>query len=239
MIDIHCHIIFGVDDGPSTIKDSVRMVLEAERLGVNKIIVTPHYNKNVYNPEKILENFYKIKSRIRDFGVDLFLGYEVFLVSSISDIYLQKDKYTLNKSKYLLFELPFDIMPVNINETILKLHAEGIIPIIAHPERNMYFVRNIQKFIDFIETGCLVQLDAASIVGVHGSSIKKFAKKLIDLNLVQFVASDAHKPEDYQLYKKAYDIVINWAGKEYTDKIFIRNQEVIITPPVTQLITEE
>lgn len=239
MIDIHCHIIFGVDDGPSTIKDSVRMVLEAERLGVNKIIVTPHYNKNVYNPEKILENFYKIKSRIRDFGVDLFLGYEVFLVSSISDIYLQKDKYTLNKSKYLLFELPFDIMPVNINETILKLHAEGIIPIIAHPERNMYFVRNIQKFIDFIETGCLVQLDAASIVGTHGSSVKKFAKKLIDLNLVQFVASDAHKPEDYQLYKKAYDIVINWAGKEYSDKIFTQNQEVIITPPVTQLTTEE
>ena len=239
MIDIHCHIIFGVDDGPSTIKDSVRMVLEAEKLGVNKIIVTPHYNKNVYNPDKILENFYKVESRIRDFGVDLFLGYEVFLVSSINDIYLQKGKYTLNKSKYLLFELPFDILPVNINETVLKLHAEGIVPIIAHPERNMYFVRNIQKFIDFIETGCLVQLDAASIVGTHGSSVKKFAKKLIDLNLVQFVASDAHKPEDYQLYKKAYDIVINWAGKEYSDKIFTQNQEVIITPPVTQLTTEE
>lgn len=239
MIDIHCHIIFGVDDGPSTVKDSIRMILEAEKIGVNKIIVTPHYNKNVYKPDKILENFYNVKSRIRDFGIDLFLGYEVFLVSSINDIFLQKDRYTLNKSKYLLFELPFDIMPVNINETVLKLHAEGIIPIIAHPERNMYFVRNMQKFIDFIETGCLVQLDAASIVGIHGSNVKKFAKKLIDLNLVQFVASDAHKPEDYELYKKAYDIVKNWAGKEYSDKIFTYNQEVIITPPATQLVSKE
>lgn len=239
MIDIHCHIIFGVDDGPSTIKDSVRMVLEAEKIGVNKIIVTPHYNKNVYSPDKILENFYKVKSRIRDFGIDLFLGYEVFLVSSIYDIFLQKDKFTLNKSKYLLFELPFDIMPVNINETVLKLHAQGITPVIAHPERNKYFVRSMQKFIDFIETGCLVQLDAASIVGAHGSNVKRFSKKLIDLNLVQFVASDAHKPEDYILYKKAYDIVTNWAGKEYTDKIFIHNQEVIITPPVTHINTEE
>jgi len=59
-----------------------------------------------------VNNFYKIKSRVRDFGIDLYLGYEVFLVSSINDVLLQKDKYTLNKSKYLLFELPFDIMPV-------------------------------------------------------------------------------------------------------------------------------
>ncbi len=239
MIDIHCHIIFGVDDGPSTIKDSARMVLEAENLGVDKIIVTPHYNKYVYNSDKVLENFYKIKSRTRDFGVELFLGYEVFLISSINDVLTQKGDYTLNKSKYLLFELPFDIMPVNINETILKLHSEGIVPIIAHPERNMYFVRNMQKFIELIETGCLVQLDAASLVGVHGSNVKRFAKKLIDMNLIQFVASDAHKPEDYELYKKSYDIVKNWAGKEYSDKIFTYNQSVIITPPITQEVHKE
>ena len=239
MIDIHCHIIFAVDDGPTSIKDSIRMVLEAEKLGVDKIIVTPHYNKDVYDSDKVLENFFKIRSRIRDFGVELFLGYEVFLISSINDIFSGKDKYTLNKSKYLLFELPFDIMPVNINETVLKLHSEGIVPIIAHPERNMYFVRSMQKFIELIETGCLVQLDAASLVGVHGSNVKRFAKKLIDMNLVQFVASDAHKPEDYELYKKSYDIVKNWAGKEYSDKIFTRNQNVIITPPISQVVCKE
>ncbi|GAE87214.1 CpsB/CapC family capsule biosynthesis tyrosine phosphatase [Acetivibrio straminisolvens] len=78
MIDIHCHVIFGVDDGPTTIKDSVRMILEADKIGVDKIIVTPHYKKNVYNSDNVLENFYKVKSRIKDFGIDLFLGYEVF-----------------------------------------------------------------------------------------------------------------------------------------------------------------
>lgn len=199
MIDIHCHIIFGVDDGPSTIKDSVRMILEAEKIGVDKIIVTPHYNKSIYSSDKVVENFYKVKSRIRDFGIDIFLGYEVFLISSINEVFLQREQYTLNKSKYLLFELPFDILPININETVLKLHSEGIVPIIAHPERNMYYVRNMQKFIELIETGCLVQVDAASIVGIHGSNVKKFTKKLIDLKVVQFVASDAHKPEDYEI----------------------------------------
>jgi len=87
--------------------------------------LSPHYKKNVYDSDKVVNNFYKIKSRVRDFGIDLYLGYEVFLVSSINDVLLQKDKYTLNKSKYLLFELPFDIMPVGINETVLKLHSEG------------------------------------------------------------------------------------------------------------------
>ncbi|HOM02469.1 MAG TPA: phosphoesterase [Acetivibrio sp.] len=239
MIDIHCHIVFGVDDGPSAIKDSIRMILEAEKIGVDKIIVTPHYNKNVYNPDKVLENFYDIKSRIRDFGIDLYLGYEVFLLSSINDVLSEKDKYTLNKSRYLLFELPFDIMPVGISETVFKLHSEGIVPVIAHPERNMYFVKNMPKFIELIEIGCLVQLDAASIVGIHGLKAKRFAKKLIDLNLVQFVASDAHKPEDYEIYKKSYDIVKNWAGKEYSDKIFTHNQKVIIVPPVTRQTLKE
>ena len=239
MIDIHCHIIFGVDDGPSTIKDSVRMILEAEKLGVNTIIATPHYHNGIYNSDKVLENYYKVKSRIRDFGVEIFLGYEVFLVSSLNDLISKKEKYTLNKSRYLLFELPFDVLPVNINDILLKLHSEGIVPVIAHPERNLYFVRRMQKFIDLIETGCLVQVDAASIVGVHGSHVKRFAKKLIDMNLVHFAASDAHKPQDYELYRKAYDIVKNWAGKEYSDKIFTYNQNVLITPPITQVVCKE
>jgi protein-tyrosine phosphatase len=157
----------------------------------------------------------------------------------MNDLLLNKNKYTLNMSKYLLFELPFDIMPISINETVLKLHSEGIIPIIAHPERNMYFVRNMQKFIDLIETGCLVQLDAASIVGTHGLTVKRFAKKLIDMNLVQFVASDAHRPEDYEIYKKSYDIVKDWVGKEYSDKIFHENQKVIITPSIAQEVNKE
>lgn len=234
MIDLHCHIIFGVDDGPSTIKDSIRMVLEAEKLGVKTIITTPHYHKDIFNSDKVLENYYKIRSRIRDFGIDFLLGYEVYLISSLNDIISKKEKYTLNKTKYLLFELPFDIMPVNINETLLRLHAEGIVPVIAHPERNNYFVRGMQKFIDLIETGCLVQIDAASIVGTYGTKVKRFTKKLIDLNLVHFIASDAHKPQDYELYQKAYNIVTNWAGKEYSDKIFAQNADVIITPPFTE-----
>ena len=234
MIDIHCHIIHNVDDGPSNIEDSMRMILEAAKLGIQSIVTTPHYHKNVYNPEKVVDNFNEIKLKSKNLGIELFLGYEVFLSTSLSDIIFEKNKYTLNNSKYLLFELPFKIMPIGINDTIQKLHCEGLVPIIAHPERNMYFVRYIDKFIDLIASPCLVQLDAASIAGAYGFTIKRFTKKLTKLNLVNFVASDAHKPEDYcEWYKKAFENVKNWAGEEYCNRVFGVNQSVIInsSPP--------
>lgn len=229
MIDLHCHIIYGVDDGPSKIQDSMRMILAAQKIGVNTIIATPHYKKDVYVSEVINENFQNIKSRISDFGIDLFLGREVFISSALSQVVEDSEKYTLSGTSFLLMELPFDILPLDINEMLLKLHEKKITPIVAHPERYSYFVRDFNRFLDFIEVGCLVQIDAASIVGVHGAGVKKFARKLIDLNLVHYVASDAHAPEHYiKWHKEAYQKVKNWAGEEYADAVFKNNQKTII-----------
>ncbi len=229
MIDIHCHIINGVDDGAKTIMDSIRMILEAQQVGVTAIVITPHYHKGIYQSDKVQEHFLEIKDRTKDFGIDLYLGYEVFLSTALNDVIQNKEIYTLNHSNNLLFELPFDIIPMELNKTILKLHNEKIVPIIAHPERYNYFVKSIDKFIDLVEAGCLVQLDAASIVGVYGSKVKNFTKRLINWNMVQFVASDAHKPGDYlQLYKKAYTQVSNWAGKECADELFTHNQSFLL-----------
>ncbi|PYG87783.1 protein-tyrosine phosphatase [Ruminiclostridium sufflavum DSM 19573] len=229
MIDIHCHLIPNVDDGPSTIENSMEMISEAIKLGITSIITTPHYNKSIYRSDSVPDNFYKLKQSSRSLGVDLLLGYEVFLCTSFYDIISQKRKYTLNKSKYLLFELPFDIMPVDINNTMQKLHSEGLVPIIAHPERNKYFSKDMDKFINLIVPHCLVQLDAASIAGVYGLNVKRFTKRLISQNLVDFIASDAHRPEDYKnWYPKALENVKSWAGEEYCNKVFNSNQNIIL-----------
>jgi len=207
------------------------MISEAEKLGIKSIITTTHYYKGVYSSDRVLDNFYEVKSRAKDLEIELLLGYEVFLCTALPDIISEKREYTLNSSKYLLFELPFNVMPIAVNSAILKLNSEGLVPIIAHPERNRYFVRDIEKLTNLIETKCLIQVDAASIVGVYGVNVKRFVKKLIKLNLVNFVASDAHSPEAYaQWYLKAFEIVKNWAGEEYTDKIFSYNQNIIINP---------
>lgn len=114
MIDIHSHLIYGVDDGPPTIKESIRMVLEAEKMGINTIIATPHYRKSLFKSENALENFMELKTRVKDCDIELLLGYEVYFDSILPDVLVEKDRYTLNKSKYLLFELPFDVIPLNV-----------------------------------------------------------------------------------------------------------------------------
>jgi len=229
MIDIHSHLIYGVDDGPPTIKESIRMVLEAEKIGINTIIATPHYRKALFRAENALEHFMELKTRVKDCNIELLLGYEVHFDSIIPDIMIEKGRYTLNKSKYLLFELPFDVIPLNMSDVILNLHMENFIPIIAHPERNRSFASNFQMFLEFIESGCLVQLDAASILGVYGSLVKKFAKNLIKLNLAHFVCSDAHSAADYtNWYLPAYEKVKRWSGTEYADILFYKNQKMLL-----------
>lgn len=229
MIDMHSHLIYGVDDGPPTIKESMRMLLEAEKLGINTIIATPHYRKGLYQAENVVGHYHELVSRVRDFNIEILLGYEVYFDSIIPDVIKSNERFTLNRSRYLLFEMPFDIMPADIYQIILKLHMENFIPIIAHPERNRFFIGNFQLFLEFIESGCLVQLDAASILGVYGILAKRFVKNLIKMNLVHFVASDAHNARDYiNWYLPAYDKVKRWSGKEYADMLFYKNQEMLL-----------
>jgi len=229
MIDIHCHLIYGVDDGPASIKESMRMVLEAERLGIRTIIATPHYNKGIYDSYNVKNHFRDIKSRIYGCGIELLLGYEVFVDSMIPDCIENPKKFCLGGSNYLLFELPFDIMLKNIDEKLLQLHLNDIIPVIAHPERNRYFIRYFDRFVDLIESGLMVQVDAASIAGVYGRDVQEFTKKIIKKNLVDFVASDAHCSNDYiDWYAKSYKNVHKWAGAECANRLFSENPKKLI-----------
>ena len=229
MIDIHSHIVFNVDGGPSSIKESIRMVLEAERLGIDEIIATPHFDDSLYSSDKVPENFSIISSRIADCDVGIYLGYEVAInPSMVQSTRILKSK-SLNSSGYVLFELPFDHVPVYAGELLYRLNIDKMIPILAHPERNRVFMKNFDSFINFLENGCLVQLDAASIIGVYGAEPRHFAEKAIKLNLAQFVASDAHCAEDYKdWYLPAYKQVRRWAGEEYTRKLFLENARKII-----------
>ncbi len=229
MIDIHTHVIYGVDDGSPSIKESMKMVLEAENQGIKALIATPHFHNNAYQKEKVAENFMELVQRVEGCGVSLHLGYEVMVNRELSKLVRNNKMLSLNGSKYLLIELPFDIIPPYSYYTIYNLHLENIVPIIAHPERNRQCVNNFNTFMELVEKGCLLQLDAASIIGVYGTNVKKFTKKLIQLNLAHFVASDAHSSDDYtNWYLQAKKQVLKWAGKEYTEKLFNQSPKIIL-----------
>ncbi|MCR4435374.1 MAG: phosphoesterase [Clostridiales bacterium] len=229
MIDIHSHVLFNVDDGPSNLEESVKMVREAERLGIQVIIATPHFQENIFNGDNVYDSYQELVHRVRNMDVEIKLGYEVFITPNVPLINKTKKRLTLNNTSYLLFEFPFSGVPVYGHETIYKLQLDNITPIIAHPERNRTFLKNFGRLLDFRQTGCLVQVDAASIAGVYGRHVRRFVKQLVKMDLVDFVASDAHYARDYAAwYGEAYNSVCRWAGKEYADRLFHKNAEAIV-----------
>ncbi len=228
MIDVHSHIVYGVDDGAATLEESLRMMGEASRAGIQVIVATPHFHKGVYESDRIVDIYQRLEIKAADYNLKLLPGYEVFLNPLDPDFAGKDSKLTINGTKYLLGEFPFNAVPSYVLEAIYKLQVNGITPIIAHPERNKCFIKDLGLLQDMVYRGCLVQIDAASLLGVYGVHAKRFSKKLIKSRMAHFVASDAHYPEDYaDWYPKAHEKVRRWAGEEYAETVFNRNADMI------------
>ncbi|MGI6085365.1 MAG: tyrosine-protein phosphatase [Acetivibrionales bacterium] len=229
MIDIHTHLIYGVDDGPTYIGESIEMAYEAKKAGINVIIATPHFQKRIYESDKVTEYFHRLKLKVAHIGIDLYLGYEVFLNPFSVEMFDEYTDYKLVNSRYMLIELPYNASPDLGYEIILEMRNRNITPVLAHPERNRNFIRHYTDFLRLISLGCRVQVDAASILGIYGSQSKKFVKKLLDMDLVDFVASNAHFPVDYkEWYLNAYKEFTRLAGKERTSRVFGENAAKIL-----------
>jgi protein-tyrosine phosphatase len=146
MIDIHAHLIFGVDDGPTCIEESVEMANEAKKAGIDIIIATPHVQTHIYEANQIIENFLNLRPRVACLGINLYLGYEVFLNPFFTERIDAYTNLTLANSGYMLVELPYNASPDSGYEIIRGLRSRNIIPVLAHPERNRNFTRNYRRF---------------------------------------------------------------------------------------------
>ena len=229
MIDVHSHIIYGVDDGPTSIEESIKMICEAEELGVKAIFATPHFLDNPAHLEKVQRNYQELVDKTTDYEVSLMLGFETGMNEELPNAINRMESLTLGGTSFMLIEFPACTMPEYTDDVIYRLQLCDIIPIIAHPERNRNFVKNFDSLLDLFSRGCLIQVNAASIVGAYGRQEKDFAKKLIKNDMVHFVASDAHRAHDYiNWYLRAYQKVIKWLGWEYADKLFYKNPAIIL-----------
>ncbi|HWT26851.1 MAG TPA: CpsB/CapC family capsule biosynthesis tyrosine phosphatase [Mobilitalea sp.] len=198
MIDIHSHILPGIDDGPRTMEESLQMVRMASECGVQTIVATPHCNL-----EGVFDNYYgsMLEDRFRDFAeavkreqipVRVVLGMEVYGTESVPALLYKGRLISIHRSKYLLMEFKFK-EDLSLTEFLIEeVVNQGFRPVIAHPERYPY----VQKFpdivYDWISKGCYLQVNKDSILGDFGHRAKSTAMFLLDRNLVSFVASDAH-----------------------------------------------
>ncbi len=228
VIDIHCHIIHGVDDGPSTIDQSIRMAYKACESGIRIIVATPHYRNNKEFLAKVHENLNELRTRISDLGVKILYGAEVRIDPYLPNMISQDSGLFIEGSNSMLIELPFDIFPIFSEQTLYNIQLQGADPIIAHPERNLSFQHNRKNLQQIMRCNVPIQVNAKSITGGNGRRAKQLSIFLLKNDLIDFFASDAHCTSDYVEYTKAYKIVCGYKGKAVSDRLFAKNAETIL-----------
>nr|WP_062447538.1 CpsB/CapC family capsule biosynthesis tyrosine phosphatase [Thalassobacillus devorans] len=218
MIDIHCHIIPGVDDGASTLEDSIVMAKEAVDQGIDTIIATPHHKNGEYENSRleIFDHVQQLNAELEQRGIALTIlpGQETRIYGEMVQDLIKEEVLPLNvDSGYVFVELPSDQVPRYTERLLFDLQREGIKPIIVHPERNKKLIQEPDLLYQFVKGGAYTQVTAASVAGKFGKSIQKFSHQLIEANLTHLIASDAHNTHSRGFYlKKAYEVIKNKYG---------------------------
>lgn len=198
MIDIHCHIIPGVDDGSADFAESLSMGETAAACGVSDIIVTPHCNipgsYGNYYGEEYEAAYSELKELFKTNGINIALhrGMEVFGTDDIGRLYDNRAVITLAGSRYMLVEFDFGDDAWRVRDVLLHLLRRGVTPVIAHPERYDMIQYDLQFALDWVEMGCLLQINRTSLLGSRTDPASKAAFDLMDLGAVHVVATDAH-----------------------------------------------
>ncbi|WP_395319505.1 tyrosine-protein phosphatase [Fructilactobacillus frigidiflavus] len=224
MIDVHCHILPGVDDGSPDMETSLKLAQEAEKQGITASLITPHhmdgqYTNHLKDVEKETLEFQK---KIDEHGIKLkvFPGQEVHITGDLLEAIDDGDILFADPfNRYLMLELPHIEVPEYTENMLFELKTRGITPVIVHPERNHGFQDNHDLLYRFVDQGAATQLTASSYVGVFGPKVEKFTEEIIKANLGSTFGSDTHnfKGRRYRM-KDAYDKLEKQFGIKMVDR---------------------
>jgi protein-tyrosine phosphatase len=193
MVDIHCHLLPGLDDGPETLETALEMAEMAIADGITHVVATPHANARYpYLPKMVRERQVEIQTRVAGrltivTGCDFHLNYE-----NLQDLAQHQEIYTVNGNGYLLLEFAEFSIPPTIDQTLHRMQLDGIIPVITHPERNRLLRSRHSPLDDWIRRGCTVQVTAGSFLGRFGERAQEAVEEWLGSDRIHFVASDAH-----------------------------------------------
>lgn len=237
MIDLHTHILAGLDDGAKTEVETIQMVKLAYENGIRTILATPHHMNRTYMNEKpVIEAHVKELNALlqsHEISMRILPGQELRIYGQVVDDLHQGKIQTLNNSKYLLIEFPSNEVPNYTEQLFFDLLREGIVPVIAHPERNRELIRNPEKLYDLVKQGALAQVTSGSLTGVFGKEIEKVSHDFLSRNLIHFLATDAHNlntrtfdlREAYERVEKAHGSELVYLLQDNSELV-IRNQNV-------------
>ena len=234
MIDIHSHLLFGVDDGSRTLEESVHVIKKLSEVGYTDIILTPHYiNDSTYvnTREENLDVLKRLKVGLirNNVNVNLYLGNEIYIDSEIANLLKNNIISSLNDTKYLLIELPMSGENEIYYDVFLDLINMGYKVVLAHPERYISFQKDFNKVYELKEIGVLFQCNVGSILGDYGSHAKKTIKRLLKEHLITFMGTDIHhKKENYNFAEKAKKKFSKYLTEDEINDIFENNARKLL-----------
>ena len=209
-VEFHSHLIFGVDDGCETIEQSIEILRHFEKLGMRKVITTPHAMSDFYKNSK--ENIYPLRDEIRKRLVEenIQIEFDAAAEYMIDDGFEKKiaagNLLTFGpEGKHILVELPFMTEPRNFSSCLFELQIGGYIPVLAHPERYLYYANEKDKYHELKDRGVLFQLNMLSALGYYSKPVADAANYLVNQKLIDLVGSDTHHMRHMQILPEAIE----------------------------------
>jgi len=230
MVDIHCHILPDIDDGPESWEVTAEMCRIAAADGITHIVATPHcndeflYDRNLY-AEMLGELYDAAGGRIGfSLGCDFHLSQE-----NVRNALAHPQRYTIGESQYLLVEFDDYKIPPSVKQDLFSLSSNGMVPIVTHPERNPVLLRKPEMVLEMVEQGCLAQVTANSFTGFWGKPSQKMAEWLLQREAIHVVASDAHDPRHRRpVLSQAREVIAELAGGAVADALVTHNPAAIV-----------
>jgi protein-tyrosine phosphatase len=228
VIDIHCHILPGIDDGPQTLATSVAMAKLAVRDGIRALIATPHTDGVRVSRDRVAAAVHDLNRELRrqDLALTVYPGFELpfHLAAELAAAHTLADN-----GRHVLIEFPPMHLPQGALNTFFTLIAAGQVPVLAHPERNLGVLMNPDLLKEMVENGILVQITAASVIGEMGPDVQRCAHHLLKQGWVHFLATDSHSPTFREpVLGRAVKIVTRLIGQEQARALVEQNPGQIL-----------
>ncbi len=232
MIDLHCHLLPGVDDGSYSLQQSLEQIRIMSQAGVKKIYLTPHFMRNLYHNTStvLLPVFQELRTEVKaaKIEVELELGCEFFIDNQAAET-IKEEGLALGESRYVLFETMLQQIPTDIFEQTYKIQKAGYKLIFAHPERYTDINRNPDLVEDFLHRDIYLQLNAGSLLGMYGKVIEHTAFVLLRNGYAHFIASDNHGDQQESVQAIAYNLISQKFSEKIAEELFEINPGKITT----------